>query len=108
MDWRGTEDGPGDGLGIGPEMDRGWTGGSSGDGTGMVQGKTKGCGPGMDQPFCPSLELQGVVVTQGQDLALGLVELGLSPWVQPGRIPLQIPPVVQRINTLPSLVSSVS
>lgn len=42
------------------------------------------------QPFCPSLELQGVGVTQGQDP--GLVEphtTGLSPWTQTVQILLQ-------------------
>lgn len=50
----------------------------------------------------PSLELQGVVVTQGQDLAFGLVvphTLGLGPWLQPVQIPLQSLPDLQKINS---------
>ncbi|RMB96519.1 hypothetical protein DUI87_27007 [Hirundo rustica rustica] len=46
--------------------------------------------------------LTGIVVTQGQDPALGLVEphtIGLSPWIQPGQIPLQSLPALQQTNT---------
>ncbi|TRZ12585.1 hypothetical protein HGM15179_014507 [Zosterops borbonicus] len=44
----------------------------------------------------------GVVVAQGQDPALDLVEphtIGLSPWIQPVLIPLQSLPALQQINT---------
>ncbi|RMB95395.1 hypothetical protein DUI87_28116 [Hirundo rustica rustica] len=46
--------------------------------------------------------LPGAAVTQGQDPALGLVEphtIGLSPWIQPGQIPLQSLPALQQTNT---------
>ncbi|KAK4818987.1 hypothetical protein QYF61_022818 [Mycteria americana] len=55
------------------------------------------------QPLFPKpVALHGVVVTQVQDLALGLVEphtVGLSPWIQPVHIPLQNLPTLQQINT---------
>ncbi|KAK4829020.1 hypothetical protein QYF61_001795 [Mycteria americana] len=46
--------------------------------------------------------LHGVVVTQVQDLALGLIEphtSGLGPSIQPLQIPLQSLPTLQQINT---------
>ncbi|KAK4831331.1 LOW QUALITY PROTEIN: hypothetical protein QYF61_016820, partial [Mycteria americana] len=49
----------------------------------------------------PSL-VAGVVVTQVQDPALGLVEphtIDLSPWIQPLQVPLQSLPALQQINT---------
>jgi len=53
--------------------------------------------------------LHGVVVTQGQDPALGLVEpytVGLSPSIQPVQIPLQSLPTLKQINNPAQLVSS--
>lgn len=51
----------------------------------------------------PSLvALQGAFATQGQDLALGLVEphiFGLRPWIQYRPDPLQSPPTLQQINS---------
>ncbi|PKU39011.1 hypothetical protein llap_10688 [Limosa lapponica baueri] len=44
----------------------------------------------------------GVVVTQVQDSALGLVEphpIGLGRWIQPVQIPLQSLPTLQQVNT---------
>ncbi|KAK4826455.1 hypothetical protein QYF61_009182 [Mycteria americana] len=55
------------------------------------------------QPLFPKpVALHGVVVTQVQDLALGLVEahtMGLGPSIQPVQIPLQSLPTLQQINT---------
>ncbi|KAK4827220.1 hypothetical protein QYF61_015248 [Mycteria americana] len=55
------------------------------------------------QPLFPKpVALHGVVVTQVQDLALGLVEphtIGLSPSIQPVQVPLQSLPTLKRINT---------
>ncbi|KAK4817504.1 hypothetical protein QYF61_016511 [Mycteria americana] len=55
------------------------------------------------QPLFPKpVVLHGVVVTQVQDLALGLVEthtVGLSPWIQPVQVPLQSLPTLKQINT---------
>ncbi|KAK4827946.1 hypothetical protein QYF61_022561 [Mycteria americana] len=54
------------------------------------------------QPLFPKpVALHGVVVTQVQDLALGLVEphtIGLSPWIQPVQVPLQSLPTLKQIN----------
>ncbi|KAK4823743.1 hypothetical protein QYF61_006012 [Mycteria americana] len=52
--------------------------------------------------FLKPVALHGVVVTQVQDLALGLVEphtIGLSPLIQPVQIPLQSLPTLKQINT---------
>ncbi|KAK4826384.1 hypothetical protein QYF61_008055 [Mycteria americana] len=55
------------------------------------------------QPLFPKpVALHGVVVTQGQDPALGLVEphtTGLSPSTQPVQIPLQSLPTLNQINS---------
>ncbi|KAK4832516.1 hypothetical protein QYF61_023581 [Mycteria americana] len=55
------------------------------------------------QPLFPKpVALHGVVVTQVQDLALGLVKpptVGLRPLIQPVQIPLQSLPTLQQINT---------
>ncbi|KAK4816500.1 hypothetical protein QYF61_017461 [Mycteria americana] len=55
------------------------------------------------QPLFPKpVALHGVVVTQVQDPALGLVEphtIGLSPLIQPVQIPLQSLPTIKQINT---------
>ncbi|KAK4818798.1 hypothetical protein QYF61_019519 [Mycteria americana] len=55
------------------------------------------------QPLFPKpVALHGVVVTQVQDPALGLVEphtIGLCPWIQPVQIPLQNLPTLKQINT---------
>ncbi|KAK4808458.1 hypothetical protein QYF61_005523 [Mycteria americana] len=55
------------------------------------------------QPLFPKpVALHGVVVTQVQDLALGLVEphtIGLGPSIQPVQVPLQSLPTLQQINT---------
>ncbi|KAK4831163.1 hypothetical protein QYF61_015633 [Mycteria americana] len=55
------------------------------------------------QPLFPKpVALHGVVVTQVQDLALGLVEphtIGPSPSIQPVQVPLQSLPTLQQINT---------
>ncbi|KAK4827707.1 LOW QUALITY PROTEIN: hypothetical protein QYF61_020985 [Mycteria americana] len=55
------------------------------------------------QPLFPKpVALHGVVVTQVQDLALGLVEphtIGPSPSIQPVQIPLQSLPTLKQINT---------
>ncbi|KAK4815300.1 hypothetical protein QYF61_026205 [Mycteria americana] len=55
------------------------------------------------QPLFPKpVALHGVVVTQVQDPALGLVEphtTGLSPSIQPVQVPLQSLPTLQQINT---------
>ncbi|KAK4823336.1 hypothetical protein QYF61_001613 [Mycteria americana] len=55
------------------------------------------------QPLCPKpVALHGVVVTQVQDLALGLVEphtIGLGPSIQPVQVPLQSLPPLKQINT---------
>ncbi|KAK4814181.1 hypothetical protein QYF61_011904 [Mycteria americana] len=55
------------------------------------------------QPLFPKpVALHGVVVTQVQDPALGLVEphtIGLSPLIQPVHIPLQSLPTLKQINT---------
>ncbi|KAK4831815.1 hypothetical protein QYF61_019245 [Mycteria americana] len=64
--------------------------------------------PAIDQPSQLSshssqvCSVHGVVVTQVQDLALGLVEphtIGLSPWIQPVQVPLQSLPTLKKINT---------
>ncbi|KAJ7426915.1 calcium uptake protein 1 [Willisornis vidua] len=52
--------------------------------------------PGPFPAFYPSLELQGVGVTQGQDLALDLVDPQAMD--QPVQIPLQGLPALQQIN----------
>ncbi|KAK4824184.1 hypothetical protein QYF61_012000 [Mycteria americana] len=55
------------------------------------------------QPLFPKpVALHGVVVTQVQDLALGLVKphtIGLGPSIQPVQVPLQSLPTLQQINT---------
>ncbi|KAK4813930.1 hypothetical protein QYF61_003000 [Mycteria americana] len=55
------------------------------------------------QPLFPKpVALHGVVVTQVQDPALGLVEphrIGPNPWIQPVQIPLQSLPTLKEINT---------
>ncbi|KAK4819907.1 hypothetical protein QYF61_014642 [Mycteria americana] len=55
------------------------------------------------QPLFPKpAALHGVVVAQGQDPALGLVEphtIDLSPLIQPVQVPLQSLPALQQINT---------
>ncbi|KAK4818449.1 hypothetical protein QYF61_013136 [Mycteria americana] len=55
------------------------------------------------QPLFPKpVALHGVVVTQEQGPALGLVEphtIGLSPSIQPAQVPLQSLPTLQQINT---------
>ncbi|KAK4823445.1 hypothetical protein QYF61_002190 [Mycteria americana] len=55
------------------------------------------------QPLFPKpVALHGVVVTQVQDLALGLVEphtTGLGPSIQPVQVPLQSLPPLKQINT---------
>ncbi|KAK4811237.1 hypothetical protein QYF61_022134 [Mycteria americana] len=55
------------------------------------------------QPLFPKpVALHGVVVTQVQDLALGLVEphtIDLGPSIQPVQIPLQSLPTLKQINT---------
>ncbi|KAK4815341.1 hypothetical protein QYF61_000173 [Mycteria americana] len=55
------------------------------------------------QPLFPKpVALHGVVVTQVQDLALGLVEphtIGPSPSIQPGQVPLQSLPTLKHIDT---------
>ncbi|PKU41428.1 integral membrane protein dgcr2 idd [Limosa lapponica baueri] len=55
------------------------------------------------QPLFPEpLALHGVVVTQVQDPALGLVEshpVGLGPLIQPVQIPLQSLSTLKQINT---------
>ncbi|GAB0205879.1 hypothetical protein GRJ2_003053500 [Grus japonensis] len=55
------------------------------------------------QPLCPKpVALHGAVVTQVQDLALGLVKshtVGLGPSIQPVQIPLQSLPTLKQINT---------
>jgi len=55
------------------------------------------------QPLLPKpVALYGVVVTEVQDPAPGLVEphtVGLSPLIQPVQIPLQSLPTLQQINT---------
>ncbi|KAK4815461.1 hypothetical protein QYF61_002920 [Mycteria americana] len=55
------------------------------------------------QPLFPKpVALHGVVVTQVQELALGLVEsytVGLGPSIQPVQVPLQILPTLKHINT---------
>ncbi|KAK4827716.1 hypothetical protein QYF61_021016 [Mycteria americana] len=55
------------------------------------------------QPLFPKpVALHGVVVTQGQDLALGLVEphtIGPRPSTQPVQVPLQSLPPLKQINT---------
>ncbi|KAK4823315.1 hypothetical protein QYF61_000917 [Mycteria americana] len=55
------------------------------------------------QPLFPKpVALHGVVVTQVQDLALGLVKphtTGLSPSIQPVRVPLQSLPTPEQIDT---------
>ncbi|KAK4816497.1 hypothetical protein QYF61_017458 [Mycteria americana] len=55
------------------------------------------------QPLFPKpVALHGVVVTQVQDLALGLVEphtIGPSPSIQPVQVPLQSLPPLKQINT---------
>ncbi|KAK4824048.1 hypothetical protein QYF61_009639 [Mycteria americana] len=55
------------------------------------------------QPLFPKpVALHGVVVTQVQDLALGLVKphtIGLGPWIQPVQVPLQSLPTLKQINT---------
>jgi len=51
--------------------------------------------------FPKPVALHGVVVTQAQDLALGLVEphtVGLIPLIQPVQIPLQSLPTLKQIN----------
>ncbi|RMB99698.1 hypothetical protein DUI87_23700 [Hirundo rustica rustica] len=58
---------------------------------------------GIFQPLCPQpAALQGIIVTQVQDPALGLTEphpVGLGPLIQPVQIPLQRLPALQQINT---------
>jgi len=58
---------------------------------------------GACQPLFPKpVTLCGVVVTQVQDLALGLVEphtIGLGPSIQPVQIPLQSLPTLKQIDT---------
>ncbi|GAB0184594.1 hypothetical protein GRJ2_000924700 [Grus japonensis] len=52
--------------------------------------------------FPKPVVLPGVVVTQVQDLALGLVEphtIGLHPSIQPAQIPLQSLPTLKQIDT---------
>ncbi|TRZ08032.1 hypothetical protein HGM15179_019075 [Zosterops borbonicus] len=68
------------------------------------------CCPAPRDPFLPRhfpatvpqpVALPGVVVTQGQDLELGLIEpqtTGLDPLIQPVQIPLQRLPALQQIN----------
>ncbi|KAK4814535.1 hypothetical protein QYF61_022254 [Mycteria americana] len=55
------------------------------------------------QPLFPKpVVLHGVIVTQVQDLALGLVKphaIGLDPSIQPVQVPLQSLPTLQQINT---------
>ncbi|KAK4816158.1 hypothetical protein QYF61_011540 [Mycteria americana] len=55
------------------------------------------------QPLFPKpVALHGVVVTQVQDLALGLVKphtIDLSPSIQPVQVPLQSLPALKQINT---------
>ncbi|KAK4821791.1 hypothetical protein QYF61_003166 [Mycteria americana] len=55
------------------------------------------------QPLFPKpVALHGVVGTQVQDLALGLVEphtIDLGPWIQPVQVPLQTLPTLEQINT---------
>ena len=55
------------------------------------------------QPLFPKpVVLHGIIVTQEQDLALGLVELHtvvLIPLIQPVQAPLQSLPTLQKINT---------
>ncbi|KAK4817221.1 hypothetical protein QYF61_003745 [Mycteria americana] len=55
------------------------------------------------QPLFPKpVALHGVIVTQVQDLALGLVEphtVGLGPSIQPVQVPLQSLPTLKQINT---------
>ncbi|KAK4832707.1 hypothetical protein QYF61_025168, partial [Mycteria americana] len=55
------------------------------------------------QPLFPKpVALHGVVVTQVQDPALGLVEphtIGLGPSIQPVQVPLQSLPTLKQINT---------
>ncbi|KAK4812626.1 hypothetical protein QYF61_011497 [Mycteria americana] len=55
------------------------------------------------QPLFPKpVALHGVVVTQVQDLPLGLVKphtIGLGPSIQPVQVPLQSLPPLQQINT---------
>ncbi|PKU45126.1 hypothetical protein llap_4577 [Limosa lapponica baueri] len=55
------------------------------------------------QTLCPKpVVLHGVVVTQVQDSALGLVEphpIGLSPLIQPVQIPLQSLSTLQQVDT---------
>ncbi|KAK4816629.1 hypothetical protein QYF61_019328 [Mycteria americana] len=55
------------------------------------------------QPLFPKpVALHGVVVTQVQDLALGLVKphtIDLSPSIQPVQVPLQSLPTLKQINT---------
>jgi len=55
------------------------------------------------QPLLPKpVVLHGVVVTEVQELAFGLVEphtVGLSPFVQPVQIPLQSLPTLKQIDT---------
>ncbi|KAK4826516.1 hypothetical protein QYF61_010013 [Mycteria americana] len=55
------------------------------------------------QPRFPKpVALHGAVVTQVQDLALGLVEshtIGLGPSIQPVQVPLQSLPPLKQINT---------
>ncbi|PKU44632.1 hypothetical protein llap_5068 [Limosa lapponica baueri] len=55
------------------------------------------------QPLCPRpVALQGVVVNQVEDPALGLGEphpVGLSPPIQPVRIPLQSLSTLQQVDT---------
>ncbi|KAK4814174.1 hypothetical protein QYF61_010006 [Mycteria americana] len=55
------------------------------------------------QPLFPKpVALHGVIVTQVQDLALGLVKphtIDLGPWIQPVQVPLQSLPTLKQINT---------
>ncbi|KAK4819924.1 hypothetical protein QYF61_015299 [Mycteria americana] len=55
------------------------------------------------QPLFPKpVALHGAVVTQVQDLALGLVKphtIGPSPLIQPDQVPLQTLPTLKQINT---------
>ncbi|KAK4824822.1 hypothetical protein QYF61_019672 [Mycteria americana] len=54
------------------------------------------------EPLWPKpVALHGVVVTQVQDPAIGLVEphtIGLGPWTQPVQVPLQSLPTLKQIN----------
>ncbi|PKU40383.1 hypothetical protein llap_9314 [Limosa lapponica baueri] len=60
------------------------------------------------QPLFPKrVALHGVVLTQVQDPAIGLIEshtIGLSPLIQPVQIPLQSHPTLDQVDTPTNLV----